>query len=153
MRKQGILPAQISPLDRLAHVGSSGLGALTYEPDHSNTEAPSVLDLDWLASQSLLVLDSEADQVINELLKLNGSSVGARPKTLVGLDPNTLRLDHGGAKSRLSFKRWLCDGGAETTESLMCCWSTRKSALRYLIEKQENFHETSHSFVACTTKP
>ena len=32
MRADGILPEQLSPLDRLVHVGKSGMGALTYAP-------------------------------------------------------------------------------------------------------------------------
>lgn len=107
MRTQGILAGQLSPLDRLAHVGLSGMGALTYEPDHSNTEADGSLDLDRLASQSLQVLEGEADEVLDELLGLNGSSAGARPKALVGLDPGTLRLVHGAKFASSTFEPWL----------------------------------------------
>ncbi len=33
LRLQGLLPDQITPLDRLAHVGKTGMGALTYPLD------------------------------------------------------------------------------------------------------------------------
>jgi len=43
MRAQDILPAKLSPLDRLAHVGVSGTGALTYAPDHSQETPKTIL--------------------------------------------------------------------------------------------------------------
>ncbi|PCI68117.1 MAG: hypothetical protein COB26_09110 [Piscirickettsiaceae bacterium] len=33
LRSKGILREEISPLDRLAHVGTTGIGALAYGPD------------------------------------------------------------------------------------------------------------------------
>src|SRR4051812_11507494 len=38
LRSQGIQPASVSPLDRLAHVGLSGMGALVYQPDNSPSD-------------------------------------------------------------------------------------------------------------------
>ena len=35
LRAKGILPDSFTPLDRLAHVGRHGMGALIYEPDYS----------------------------------------------------------------------------------------------------------------------
>lgn len=107
MRQQGMLPTQFSALDRLAHVGHSGMGALTYEPDYSSSENRGALDLDWLASQSLLVLEGEAEEVLGELLALNGSSAGARPKALVSFDSSTLRLVHGVEPEFADFEPWL----------------------------------------------
>lgn len=107
MRQQGILPAQFSPLDRLAYVGHAGMGALTYEPDYSNTEDISTPDLDWLAHQSLMVLEGEAEEVLDELLALNGSSAGARPKALVSFDPDTFRLVHGAVPASDNFEPWI----------------------------------------------
>jgi len=69
MRAQGNLPAELSPLDRLAHVGLSGMGALTYTPDQSAKEPNGKLDLDWLAKQAQDVLEGEADDVLEELLE------------------------------------------------------------------------------------
>ena len=37
LTSKGIAINQISPLDRLAYVGSSGMGALTYKPDISSS--------------------------------------------------------------------------------------------------------------------
>ena len=83
LRSEGILPSEVTPLDRLAHVGLHGLGALVYEPDKSPNFDDEIIDLDVLASQTKEVLEGDSDEVIAELLALNGSSAGARPKALI----------------------------------------------------------------------
>ena len=49
LRAQGLMPAQASPLDRLAHVGAGGMGALTFEPAMETDAGSDDIDLDWLA--------------------------------------------------------------------------------------------------------
>jgi serine/threonine-protein kinase HipA len=62
------------------------MGALVYEPDHSQVEADGLLSLDKLAEQAQDVMDGRSEDVIQMLLDLNGSSAGARPKALIGVD-------------------------------------------------------------------
>jgi len=109
MRAGGILPEQLSPLDRLVHVGKSGMGALTYAPDHSEKwpDNDFDLDLDRLATQANDVLAGEADEVLQELLALNGSSAGARPKAQIGFDPKSGRIVHGTQIMEEGFEPWL----------------------------------------------
>lgn len=84
----GLDPAQLNPLDRLAWVGDTGIGALAYRPCLLDGEAPPrVLDLDRLAHESREVLSGAAVDVLPELLRLGGSPHGARPKVLVSLRP------------------------------------------------------------------
>jgi serine/threonine-protein kinase HipA len=94
-RSIGILPSEITPLDRLAHVGLNGLGALVYEPDHSTHESSDSINLDNLAQQAREVLDGTSDEVLQDLLALNGSSAGARPKALIGLNNDRKNIIHG----------------------------------------------------------
>lgn len=107
LRAQGLLPAQLSPLDRLAQVGHSGMGAFTYEPDYAEKPDSTDLDLDWLSTQSMKVSEGEADEVLAELLALNGSSAGARPKALIGFDENRGRIIHGTDAMTDAFEPWL----------------------------------------------
>jgi len=95
VRSLGILPSDITPLDRLAHVGLNGLGALVYEPDHSIQENSDSINLDQLAEQTQEVLDGTSDEVLQDLLALNGSSAGARPKALIGLNNDRKNIIHG----------------------------------------------------------
>ncbi len=106
-RAQGILPTSISPLDRLAHVGLHGMGALVYEPDNSPSEVNELIDLDHLALQTEEVLQGSSEDVIKELLALNGSSAGARPKALIGVNANRKNISHGAKRLDEGFEPWL----------------------------------------------
>jgi len=80
VEKYEIHRGQLNPLDRLAYVGRHGMGALSYEPGlglQYTDDAP--LALDKLAEESAAVLAGENEEVFEELLRLNGSSSGARP--------------------------------------------------------------------------
>ncbi len=87
----GINPASITPLDRLCYVGSSGMGALMYEPEISDFENTHHLkDLDVIADECSHFLENDDDKFIDELLVMNGSSAGARPKILVSIKGDKL---------------------------------------------------------------
>ncbi len=107
MRSQGILLSEISPLDRLAHVGFQGMGALVYEPDHSTGEIGEFISLDRLASHAEEVLTGASEDVIQELLALNGSSAGARPKALIGVDKSRKNISHGVKTLPEGYEPWL----------------------------------------------
>lgn len=107
LRANVILPEQVSPLDRLAHVGAQGMGALIYEPDHAPATPPSDIDLDRLADQALEVFEGQADDVIAELIALNGSSSGARPKAMIGFNPQTGAMMYGVSPLPEGFEHWL----------------------------------------------
>lgn len=108
MRRDGLEPGVLSPLDRLAHVGNSGMGALTYEPDHTEiSHTDDKLDLDKLAAESLQVLAGEADDVLEELINLNGSSAGARPKVLVNVSDNMKHIIHGSDDVPEGYSQWM----------------------------------------------
>lgn len=95
MRSLGILPTDITPLDRLAYIGKHGLGALVFEPDYSINKAENDISLDSLAMQSQKVLEGSSDDVLAELITLNGSSAGARPKALIGVNETRDHIIHG----------------------------------------------------------
>ncbi|MBU3922389.1 MAG: HipA domain-containing protein, partial [Alphaproteobacteria bacterium] len=107
LQAEGILPEQLSPLDRLVHVGSAGMGALVYEPDMGPEESVDSIDLDRLAGQALEVLEGRADEILSELISLNGSSAGARPKAMMGYNPATGAMIHGAVRLPDGFEHWL----------------------------------------------
>jgi serine/threonine-protein kinase HipA len=86
MRAKGIVPQELSPLDRLANVGKNGVGALVYEPDISDHTVDLEFDLDKTAQDADVVLNGNSDDFIVELLARNGSSQGARPKAMIGVN-------------------------------------------------------------------
>jgi serine/threonine-protein kinase HipA len=108
VEKHGIHRGQLNPLDRLAYVGSRGMGALSYEPELSEletTEAP--LALDKLAEESVTVLEGENEEVFEELLRLNGSSSGARPKIVAQVSEDRSRIIHGNQELRPGYSHWM----------------------------------------------
>ncbi|WP_144282111.1 type II toxin-antitoxin system HipA family toxin [Chryseobacterium echinoideorum] len=107
LRAEGILPNEVTALDRLAYVGLNGMGALVYEPDESPNHYDEKINLDVLASQTERVLEGESGEVINELLALNGSSAGARPKALIGVDSERKNISHGTGELSEGFEHWI----------------------------------------------
>ena len=90
---KGISINQTTVLDRLAYVGSSGMGALVYEPEMSAENYTAFkIELDALAKASQQIIAGAATDILDELFKLGGSSGGARPKILVGYNPVTQDL-------------------------------------------------------------
>ncbi len=85
LMKIGIHPDQLTPLNRLCYVGSRGMGALSYQPEIDNLKFTLHHDLDEIANECLQFQEHDDDQFVDDLLAMNGSSAGARPKALVTL--------------------------------------------------------------------
>lgn len=82
-RKLGILPHQITQLDRLAFVGSRGIGALQFEPNYDLEDSDNkLIKIAELGLQAQAVFDGQTDDVLQALI-VAGSSGGARPKAQV----------------------------------------------------------------------
>ena len=107
VRSQGILPADVTPLDRLAHVGSHALGALVFEPDYSADNTQDEISLDSLATQVQEVIDGASNDVLADLIALNGSSAGARPKALIGVNDKRDHIIHGAHDLLDSYTPWM----------------------------------------------
>ncbi len=108
MRNQSINPERLTPLDRLAHVGKTGLGALVYEPDYPlDIASEKELNLDQLFNHTQDILFGQTSEVIKELMTLNGSSAGARPKALIGLNVEKDQIIAGKDNLPNGFEHWL----------------------------------------------
>ncbi|CAK2175736.1 serine/threonine-protein kinase HipA [Vibrio crassostreae] len=90
-RQQGILPAQVTAMDRLAFVGQQGMGALSFTPvSELSLENRSDIDLETLGLEAQTLfdqslsdeLDGSTQQVLATLVAV-GSSGGARPKAQI----------------------------------------------------------------------
>ena len=82
MRKNGIDPTSLANLDRLAIVGHSGMGALTYQPEAEICTETGTPDLDEIAEECGRLLRAEYTENLDYLFRYGGSSGGARPKIL-----------------------------------------------------------------------
>ncbi|WP_315323692.1 type II toxin-antitoxin system HipA family toxin [Fusobacterium pseudoperiodonticum] len=87
LNSQNINPRQISQIDRLAIVGETGMGALSYKPEYNLLEEKDCQeDYDSLALSCKKILNTEYSADLDNLFRLGGSSGGARPKILTKID-------------------------------------------------------------------
>ena len=85
-KRNGRLP---TVLERLACVGSTGMGALAYEPEDSPALQYAEFDLAAVASDAMNFESGLAEDVLPQVRRAGGSSGGARPKAFIGFNPNT----------------------------------------------------------------
>lgn len=90
---KGVDISNMTMLDRLAFVGSKGMGALIYKPEiddgvHKQFE----FELDKIAKATHKIISGTSIEILDELYILGGSSGGARPKILVGYNPKTQHI-------------------------------------------------------------
>ena len=108
VEKHGNDRRRLTPLDRLAYVGRHGMGALSYEPERGDPIADDApLALDRLAEESAIVLAGEDEEVFDELLQLNGSSGGARPKIVAQVSADKRKIIHGRQALPPGFAHWM----------------------------------------------
>jgi len=97
-RQHGILPNQVTPMDRLAFVGQRGIGALSFAPESDlRSEEDTHVDMARLGLEAQTLFDQQiSDQPteggqLNEMLTaliMAGSSGGARPKAQLYFNAN-----------------------------------------------------------------
>ncbi|NDJ10855.1 MAG: type II toxin-antitoxin system HipA family toxin [Acidobacteriia bacterium] len=108
VEKDGMNRRLLSSLDRLAWVGCQGMGALSYEPELGGGECDQLpLSLEKLAGEAAIMLSGDSETVFEELLQLNGSSSGARPKIVAQVSDDMARIFHGQLKLQAGFSHWI----------------------------------------------
>lgn len=107
LRQSGIPPSDFSVLDRLALVGKKGMGALVYEPDRTAETNPQPIDLDALALETRQVLRGEPAEVLTNLIALNGSSAGARPKAQLVMSPDKRHILYDAHSLPEGYAHWM----------------------------------------------
>jgi serine/threonine-protein kinase HipA len=105
---KGIDIIKITPLDRLAYVGSRGMGALVYRPEIKPEKTTYLFpELDILAAEMNHILQGNSSEIIEELYILGGSSGGARPKIYVTYNPFTDDLIQGTDNVPEGYDKWI----------------------------------------------
>jgi serine/threonine-protein kinase HipA len=111
---EGVRPEDITPLDRLAYLGSRGIGALEIRPIRGpRTRRSTAIELSELvvAARSALAGDISTEDGITHALKqliaVGSSAGGARAKAVVALNPATGELRSGQVAADHGFEQWL----------------------------------------------
>jgi serine/threonine-protein kinase HipA len=86
LKKQGVDLASISIVDRLLIVGSNGMGALEYKPENRLVKKSANETLAELAKETKKILAEKDSNKLETLVKMGGSSGGARPKVLIDFE-------------------------------------------------------------------
>jgi len=133
MAGQGIAPGTITSLDRLAYIGSRGMGALEYIPAIEGVPKakPSALEMNELVTQARKAVDvglscadvglSRADLSLShdsacagspekelaQLIQVGTSAGGGRAKAVVGFNPQTEQFISGQFDVPQGFEHWI----------------------------------------------
>lgn len=96
LQKKGLSYNAITPLERLSLIGLNAMGALEYEPaDETDKDFVGNIVLDALSMEAGKILKGNSSEVLDVLLRLNGSSAGARPKIVALVSEDKQTLVHG----------------------------------------------------------
>ncbi|CAN5346777.1 type II toxin-antitoxin system HipA family toxin [soil metagenome] len=75
-------------IQRLAWLGSTTMGAITYHPADRDFGDPVAVDLAAAAHASTELISGQPEEVLEVIARAGGSPGGARPKLLVGIGPH-----------------------------------------------------------------
>lgn len=95
MESEQIDIRQITPLDRLAYVGSRGMGALTFKPALRDEDIqPSAVDMRELVDEARLAMNNRLGEMkgpdaLREIIRVGTSAGGAQAKAVVGWNRET----------------------------------------------------------------
>ena len=100
--------SDLTMLDRLAFVGSKGMGALIYKPEiDDGSHKQFEFELDKIAKATQKIISGTATEILDELYILSGSSGGARPKIVVGYNPKTQHIMAAEKDLPFGYEHWL----------------------------------------------
>lgn len=116
-RKNGMTPATLSPLDRLAFIGDRALGALSFEPADTLPLQKEDLNLLELARDVRAIIAGKDSVALRQLALMGGSPHGARPKVLVYYDAQTSAIS---TAPMASGQPWLVKFQAQNEHKEAC---------------------------------
>lgn len=100
-------PYDITPLDRLAYIGTRAMGALEYAPATAQEPIANAVDLGQLAQAAEAVLQGQEGDVLQQLRIQGGSPGGARPKVTVARSTSSLTCLSGFQTLPAGYSHWI----------------------------------------------
>jgi serine/threonine-protein kinase HipA len=114
MANQGVAPANITALDRLAYMGKRSMGALEFHPMRGPTgrgataiELSELIDTARRAVRGELDEDPHAVAALKQLISVGTSAGGARAKAAIAWNPATDEIRAGQFDVESGFEHWL----------------------------------------------
>jgi serine/threonine-protein kinase HipA len=94
-------------LERLSWIGDDGMGALTYHPAEGRDPFGKPVNIAEMAEHAWDFDEGKVEDLLPELRRLAGSSGGARPKALIGLDETTGAAVRNALSLPEGFSHWI----------------------------------------------
>ena len=113
LRRQGIEAGAITALDRLAYIGSRGMGALCYEPERNpHGGKPLALNMRDLTEEAHTVLKGSLSKMsgndaLRSILRVGVSAGGGKAKAVVGWNRETGQFLAGDRSLPDGFEHWI----------------------------------------------
>jgi serine/threonine-protein kinase HipA len=115
MAREGVSTSQITSLDRLAYMGSRGLGALEFKPSRGPKQSKSstAIELSALvegarrAVQGEIDTDAHDEAALAQIIQVGTSAGGARAKAVVSWNQTTGETRAGQFDVQAGFEHWL----------------------------------------------
>lgn len=112
LAEHGLSRKEITPLDRLAYLGSRALGALTYEPAHGPRERLTSIDMRNLVESARRIANGElvvagGDEALREIIRLGSSAGGAQAKAVVGWNRAANAFMFGDGELPEGYEHWI----------------------------------------------
>lgn len=97
----------LTPLQKLAFVGTEGIGAIEYmPPEHDNSSAERFVELSEISASIKKFIQGSSDEVLKEI-RATPSPNGARPKTNIFWDRSSDRMRTGREITTPDFEPWI----------------------------------------------
>ena len=107
LMRRNISYNEIGPIDRLRLIGKDPFGALEYEPAEEGAEETIKIILDSLAREADKILEGRSQEMLDELVALNGSSGGARPKITALVSDDKSKIVQNSRAVPDGFSSWI----------------------------------------------
>lgn len=114
LANEGVSAGQITPLDRLAYLGTRGMGALEFHPIRGpRTRKSTAIKLSELVVAARTPLSGQTrtredlSEALSHLIAVGSSAGGARAKAVVALNPSTGELRSGQVSADPGFEQWI----------------------------------------------
>ena len=113
LEEKGYLRSEITALDRLAYIGTRGIGALCYEPERGpHGGKPLALDMRKLTEEARKALNGSLEKMsgndaLRQILRVGVSAGGGKAKAVVGWNRETNQFLAGDRDLPDGFEHWI----------------------------------------------
>ncbi len=105
--KKGQDKYKLNVIQKLAYIGSNGMGALEYIPSAHTDKIKEVLEIKHLVDEARLILSGDVKTTLPEIMEAGGSAGGARAKAIIQWNKNTNNIISGRAAYKKDHEQYL----------------------------------------------